>query len=244
MIEIPVRNGRPAGWSAFTLALIIGAVIQFGALVFFHPTLVSSSPPHESPAIVHYSDDPILRQEAMSSDPQSLYKINDADLVAPAFPALRRLDPYDLQPKDGDVRAGLTSLSTSAANTPTSADALKPQQFEPLDTIGTTAKTVTPLPARGAQLRISRWQMGAGGDAADNVKTITWDPDLAPLGGEVRWGEARFLLVFTTSGLSGLPQIQTSSGAANVDDDLRQKLADYFRQHPYSPGSYTVEIGP
>ncbi len=243
--EIPPHNDRRRGWPAFPLALFIGVAAQGAMLVIFHPNLALPAPLPEPPAYTHYSDDEVMRQEATASDPQSLYR--STDIARPALPAqsLYRLAPYPLQPQYADVRSNLRGFSTNSAPAPTAVDTLKPQEFDPLDTIATTPKPVDALPARGAQLRITRWQTGAAGAAANNVENITWGPDLAPAASSAHWGAARFLLVFTTSGLSGPPQIQSSSGVPDVDDDLRQKLTSYFRRNPERiPGTYTVEIGP
>ena len=250
--SMPARNSRPHGWTAFTLALALGTAIQFGALMLFRPTIGVFKPPQGARPTAHIPSteaSQFLLEKATLSDPSSLYMITPQSFAArTAAPAAAQpqhtLSPFALQPTPDDVGRDMGKLAAAPPSAAAPTDALKQPQWNSLSTLGSATGTKASLPERGAQLSIRESGAVALGSQDAQSTSLTWPANMAPDAGGARWGVGEFMLMFTPEGLSGLPQLQSSTGVPRVDEDLRQKLADYFRRHPLAPGYYTVEIGP
>jgi hypothetical protein len=244
--DLPDHHGHPRGLPAFLLALLIAVGAHLGVFALLRWPAPPAPAPRELPALVHYVQAGNAGQaQAMSeaetfSDPELLYTLTRRAALTPATLPQTTLQPYALQPTADEVDRTLGQISTAPALTAHAADALKPEQWDALHSMGQSPSTRAPLPARGARLRVTM----AG---ARSVKDITWPPELAPDAGGSLWQPANFLLLFNAAGLVGEPQLDSVAKAdenPKVDEDIRKKLSDYFRLHPLPPGSYTVEIGP
>jgi len=257
--ELPARPGRPWELPPFLLALLIGVGAYLGALTLFRWPAEVAPPSREPAPFVHYAQAgntaqaAVMREQEMFSDPQLLYMLTPHNFAqraanAPAPRPQPVLQPFALQPSADDVGLNMSSLSSRAAQVAAPTEALKPEQWDPLHTMGQMPNSRSPLPPRGARLRIDRQQAGAG--TANSTLEITWPTSMAPNAGSAFWQPVNFMLHFNASGLVGDPQqdgslsITHADDNPKVDEDLRKKLGGYFRLHPLPPGYYTVEIGP
>jgi hypothetical protein len=255
----PPSKGGPRGRPFFLQALLAGVLIYGLVLALVGVKNPSVDPVRFPPVYVHYSNSPTaaagaaLREQALLFDSEPLFlptTWNYASRLArpqnvrprPVFP------DYTTQVKPpGEAPLRLQSRLFATDTTPLAA--LQPGQWDVFNVFGLAPSLAPPLPARGALLRVTRFDAGAA--AANPVAPLvleeSWAPAEAPRSTQnlqALWGPATFLVLFSATGEVGQPLLINSTGIYAVDDDLRARLDARFRRHPLPPGTYQAVIGP
>jgi hypothetical protein len=246
-------NGRPRGAPLFFLALLAGLGVHAAALVLLRVGLEPARPIPLPPPFVSYR----AAQGGESAHDEALTMVLDPEPVflqtAKNFSARALQDPTAHPPSvfspyaanvtlpDTDFR-----LASDASGQPgTPREALRPQPWNFMLTLGRAPDHAQPLESRGARLKVMRMESGANPAAAPTVvANITWPAALAPASGNTLWSPANYSLLFGPTGMVGEPLLVSSSGNDTVDEDLSKKLHDWFTRHTLPPGSYEVVIGP
>jgi len=258
---VPTRNGRSAGMPVFLLALLIGGSLHLGLLILFHfkvAPATAGSAPRPAPFIHFNPDSPALRQQLaqFQFSPEQPYLSAEKSFSAQAQPHTTApsnpvFDAFTVQPALSEVDFHQPNQAAPVATEP--ANALKPTQWDLLNSIGQAPTPGAKLQARGAFVRITQLQAALGQTGGDVVELV-WPTDLAPPTGNGNWQPVSFLLHFNATGLAGEPVLETgfdplSQGTAPNDADvnkfLLEKLRDWYTKHPPLPaGFYNAVVGP